>query len=174
MKILVINVGSTSLKYDLYEMDTEDRLAHGTIERAGTVESAVAGIVEQLHDKLAGLAAIGHRVVHGGERLIHPVQIDEAVEATIAECAVFAPLHNPVSLEGIRAARKAFPEHPADRGVRYGISCRDAAALVSVRRAVRPLSRARCSSLRLPRPEPSIHGRMRGRSSTRISRDCGS
>ncbi|MCA9678964.1 MAG: acetate/propionate family kinase, partial [Myxococcales bacterium] len=59
-----------------------------------------------------GLAAVGHRVVHGGERLVQPVRIDAAVEAVIEECAAFAPLHNPVNLAGVRAARAVFPDVP--------------------------------------------------------------
>jgi acetate kinase len=131
MKVLVINVGSTSVKYDLYEMDTEDSLARGRVERVGTdaaehvrgdertrvdgrnVEAALRAIVESLKQgPLAnnGIALVGHRVVHGGERLIKPVVIDEAVEAVIEECAKFAPLHNPVNLGGIRAARAVFPD----------------------------------------------------------------
>jgi acetate kinase len=115
VKVLVINVGSTSLKYDLYQMDSEARLAHGTIERVATrasVDAAIAGIGERLRDELAGLGAVGHRVVHGGERLVQPTVIDAGVEATVAECAVFAPLHNSVNLEGIRAAHAAFPNVP--------------------------------------------------------------
>jgi acetate kinase len=115
VKVLVINVGSTSLKYDLYEMATEARLAHGTVERVATrasVDAAIASIGERLRDELAGLGAVGHRVVHGGDRLVQPTVVDVAVEGTIAECAVFAPLHNPVNLEGIRAARAVFPSVP--------------------------------------------------------------
>ena len=115
MKILVINVGSTSVKYDLYEMDTEARLANGTIERIGAsaaVETALAAVLAQLGDLAKGLTAVGHRVVHGGDRLVKPVRIDAAVEAVIAECAAFAPLHNPLNLIGIRAARATFPDLP--------------------------------------------------------------
>jgi propanediol utilization protein len=115
MKILVINVGSTSVKYDLYQMDTEQQLAHGVIERIDTsaaVQDAVAALATRLGDQLRGLAAVGHRVVHGGERLIHPVLIDAGVEQMIADCATFAPLHNPLNLLGIRAARAAFPDVP--------------------------------------------------------------
>lgn len=116
MKILVLNVGSTSVKYDLYAMDSEDRLAHGTIERTAgpgvDIEAVLGSIIDALGSRLEGLSAIGHRVVHGGERLIRPVLIDAAVEAVIAECSVFAPLHNPANLLGIRAARARFPGIP--------------------------------------------------------------
>lgn len=136
MKVLCINAGSTSLKYDLYEMDTESSLARGRIERVGTpdalhvrgettskvdgrdVASALRAVLGALSDAggpLAGgvkLGAVGHRVVHGGERLVRPARIDAAVEAVIQECAVFAPLHNPANLVGIRAARDVFPDVP--------------------------------------------------------------
>ncbi|HVK73732.1 MAG TPA: acetate/propionate family kinase [Kofleriaceae bacterium] len=135
MKVLVVNVGSTSVKYDLYEMDTEQSLARGRVERVGTPEAVhlrgeastpiVAGDVRAAMAEIlgalsasdgplagGGLGAIGHRVVHGGERLIQPVRVDAKVEAVIEECAVFAPLHNPVNLAGIRAAREVFADVP--------------------------------------------------------------
>ncbi len=136
MKVLVLNVGSTSVKYNLYEMDTEARLAIGRVERVGTANAehfheggstgiAGATAADALRSVLAhltraggpltdakALGAVGHRVVHGGERLIAPTKIDDKVEAIIAECARFAPLHNPVNLAGIRAAREVFPTVP--------------------------------------------------------------
>jgi acetate kinase len=141
MKLLVLNVGSTSVKYDLYEMDTEQSLARGRVERVGTdaavhvqvggnghgavetpveardVRGALAAVLARLSAPDAPLAtnhltAVGHRVVHGGERLIQPVKIDAAVEGVIEECAAFAPLHNPVNLAGIRAAREVFGDVP--------------------------------------------------------------
>jgi len=128
MKVLVINAGSTSLKYDLYDMDIEASLARGRIERMGTAEAVhvrgdqkvpvaaldVTAAMREVASALAGtkIDAIGHRVVHGGERLVEPVLIDAGVEAIIEECAVFAPLHNPANLLGIRAARAAFGDLP--------------------------------------------------------------
>ncbi|MEO7097072.1 MAG: acetate/propionate family kinase, partial [Polyangiales bacterium] len=135
MKVLVVNVGSTSVKYDLYDMDVERSLAHGRVERIGTPNAVhhqgdaaakidapdVRAAMKSILDALAapgnalatgGLGAIGHRVVHGGERLVQPVRIDAAVEAVIEECAVFAPLHNPANLAGVRAAREVFPDVP--------------------------------------------------------------
>ncbi len=130
MKVLVLNAGSTSLKYDLYEMDTEASLARGRVERigdgaihvngAGSVPVSAPDIGGALTAVLAhlsraggplahaSLGAVGHRVVHGGERLVQPVRVDAAVEAVIEEHAVFAPLHNPSNLAGIRAARALF------------------------------------------------------------------
>ncbi|WP_164016440.1 acetate/propionate family kinase [Pyxidicoccus trucidator] len=136
MKVLVVNVGSTSVKYNLYEMDTEARLAAGRVERIGTAEALhvheagsapvdgreIQGALRSIlaHLTRAGgplpdassLAAVGHRVVHGGERLITPTPVDEKVEAIIEECARYAPLHNPVNLAGIRSAREVFPSVP--------------------------------------------------------------
>jgi acetate kinase len=140
MKVLVVNVGSTSVKYNLYEMDTEAKLAAGTVERVGTPnaehvheggrdkvtftgDKATAADVQRsilTHLRRSGgplaepgsLGAVGHRVVHGGEQLIAPTQIDDKVEQIIADCARFAPLHNPVNLAGIRAAREVFPDVP--------------------------------------------------------------
>lgn len=136
MKVLVINVGSTSLKYNLYEMDTEARLAVGKVERMGTQDavhvheagsapvegSTVAGALTTMlaHltreggplGDLSQLAAIGHRIVHGGEQLTLPTLIDERVERLIEQCNVYAPLHNPANLAGVRAAREVFPNVP--------------------------------------------------------------
>ncbi|MBZ0233755.1 MAG: acetate/propionate family kinase [Deltaproteobacteria bacterium] len=130
MKVLVLNAGSTSLKYDLYEMDTEASLARGRVERIGDsafhvngtgstavkapdIAGALTAVLEHLKRpggplEQNALGAVGHRVVHGGERLVQPVKVDAAVEAIIEECAVFAPLHNPANLAGIRAARAVF------------------------------------------------------------------
>jgi len=115
MQILIINVGSTTLKYDVYEMDTEVCLARGVVDRLDSpaaLDAALVQLCDRLGSHLAGLAAVGHRVVHGGERLTRPIRIDAAVEAVISECAAFAPLHNPASLAGIRAARARFPTLP--------------------------------------------------------------
>ncbi|CAN5702181.1 acetate kinase [soil metagenome] len=136
MKVLVVNVGSTSVKYNLYEMDTEERLAMGRAERMGTpdavhifetgevkvdgssVANALRAILEHLNrpggplPEPNALGAVGHRVVHGGEQLIAPTLIDDKALAIIDDCAKFAPLHNPVNAAGIRAARDVFPDVP--------------------------------------------------------------
>src|SRR5688572_14789551 len=110
MNVLVINAGSTSLKYDVYDMDTEASLAKGNIERVK--DHAVA--IREMQQALGGVAihAVGHRVVHGGERLIEPTVLDAGAEAIIEECAVFAPIHNPANLLGVRAAKEAFGSVP--------------------------------------------------------------
>lgn len=122
MKVLVLNVGSTSIKYNLFDMDTEAKLAAGKAERVGAGQGSAAEALRAILTTLtadgaplaqgAPLGAVGHRVVHGGERLIAPTRIDDRVEKIIEECAVFAPLHNPVNLAGIRAAREVFPTVP--------------------------------------------------------------
>lgn len=149
--ILVVNSGSSSLKYQLIDTDAEVRLASGLVERIG----ADAGLASHtvftpptdgpaptlldatytrelpIPDHTAGFevmlaafaehgpslqsrppVAVGHRVVHGGSRFVEPTLITPAVAAAIDELAVLAPLHNPANLEGIVAARRAFPGVP--------------------------------------------------------------
>jgi acetate kinase len=110
-KILVINVGSTSVKFDLFDLESDTAIARGNLPRSGAIEHAIDAIAERL-DSSVTIDAIGHRVVHGGDRLVAPARIDERVEAIIAACARFAPLHNPASLAGIRAARARWPNVP--------------------------------------------------------------
>ncbi|MEJ7597956.1 MAG: acetate/propionate family kinase [Kofleriaceae bacterium] len=136
MKVLVVNVGSTSVKYNLYEMDSEARLATGRAERVGTPDGvhihedgstpiegrtaadALRAILSHLTrtggplPEPGALGAVGHRVVHGGEQLIVPTLIDDKAISIIEQCSVYAPLHNPVNLAGIRAAREVFPSVP--------------------------------------------------------------
>ncbi|QLQ37629.1 acetate/propionate family kinase [Micromonospora robiginosa] len=114
-RILVLNTGSSSVKYRLY--DGDDVLDKGTVERIGEPgggpadhESAVREIIDRLD--LTGLAGVGHRVVHGGRRFSAPVLIDDAVVTAIEELVPLAPLHNPANLAGIRVAREALPDTP--------------------------------------------------------------
>jgi acetate kinase len=110
MNVLVFNVGSTSLKYRLYDMDAESVLLDGKVERIqqGGLAAAFAEVSARLP---AGskVDAVGHRVVHGGEDLVDPAVVDDRVKQTIRECAVFAPIHNLANLAGIEAAELAFP-----------------------------------------------------------------
>ncbi len=138
MKILVINVGSTSIKYQLYEMDTEAILAGGVVERVGsaqalhkwrvgatrseaaipgaTLRGALEAVLQALTRpggalaNLEELRAVGHRVVHGGEKLVRPCVITDEVKQIISSCAQFAPIHNPANLAGIEAAQAALPK----------------------------------------------------------------
>lgn len=124
MKILVINCGSSSIKYKLYDFCLKTLLIKGIIERIGEKSSQVKnhhqGIKVLLSDILkkrvvTGLdeiSAIGHRVVHGGEAFTQPHLIDEGVIKKIKECAQLAPLHNPVNLAGIMGCRALFSHIP--------------------------------------------------------------
>lgn len=141
MKILVINCGSSSLKYQLIDSETEDVLAVGLCERIGIDgrlvhtpkggekrafetslpdhEAAVQAVLLALTnseygviDSLSQIDAVGHRVVHGGERFTSSVVIDDVVIAAIRECNDLAPLHNPANLIGIDACRKLMPGVP--------------------------------------------------------------
>lgn len=137
--ILVINSGSSSIKYQLIDPETQGRLASGLIERIGQERGRVAhrfGDAEPEHETpiadhsagfremvaafersghdvgALGIAAVGHRVVQGGEGFVAPTVIDEAVMRSIRELSALAPLHNPAHYQAIVAAREAFPEVP--------------------------------------------------------------
>ena len=141
MKILVINSGSSSIKFQIADGETERMLASGLIERIGLeegrmkykfdggkkeftraipdhetgLEMALNIIVDPEIGALGSLdeiAACGHRVVHGGERFTSSVTIDKQVLAGLEEVSEMAPLHNPANLMGIRAAMKALPGIP--------------------------------------------------------------
>ncbi|OQX86261.1 MAG: acetate kinase [Candidatus Omnitrophica bacterium 4484_70.2] len=121
MKILVINSGSSSIKYKLYEFPKKRLLTKGLIERIGERDSSVPNhtrgmktlfsklIEEGIIKSLEEITAIGHRVVHGGEKFREPCLIDEKVMEGIKECVELAPLHNPANLEGIKAVKKLLP-----------------------------------------------------------------
>lgn len=137
--VLVVNAGSSSIKYQLIDVETGEALAVGLLERIGqevagvrhegpdgrtTLEQAVpdheAGIALMLelfrahgpHPDTWQLAAVGHRVVQGGDRFPGPAIVDDKVEAEIEDLCTLAPLHNPANLAGIRAARHAFGDVP--------------------------------------------------------------
>ena len=142
MNVLVINCGSSSLKYQLIDSDTEKALASGLCERIGidgqlthkvdgkkvkdeeknpmpNHEVAVKIVLDELVNKdygviadLTEIKAVGHRVVHGGEAFSTSVIITDEVEKAISECSDLAPLHNPANLIGIDACKKALPGVP--------------------------------------------------------------
>lgn len=114
MKVLVINCGSSSVKYRLIDTATDAALHAGVVERVGhegkTHESAIAEALARVESFEP--AAVGHRVVHGGERFHDATLIDDEVVAAIEDCVPLAPLHNPANLSGIRIARAALPALP--------------------------------------------------------------
>lgn len=119
-RVLVVNSGSSSLKYQLIELTGEKTLAKGLVERIGeTVPDHTAafqvmlrGLAEQGIDPDAPMLAVAHRVVHGGERFVEPMIVTQEVKAAIDELSVLAPLHNPPNLAGIVAAEHTFPGVP--------------------------------------------------------------
>jgi len=141
MKVLVINAGSSSVKYYLYQMPQAQVVARGSVERIGeqtaklthvfgsrtfTSDVNTADVDEAVHvvldtlvqgetavlDDISGVGAVGHRVVHGGEEFTDSVLIDEHVIASIEKFADLAPLHNPPNLAGIRAVGAKLPGVP--------------------------------------------------------------
>ncbi|WP_195263059.1 acetate kinase [Clostridium sp. 1001275B_160808_H3] len=142
MKTLVINCGSSSLKYQLIDMETENSLVQGLVERIGIEGSiltqkvegkdkyiiresmpnhkaAIKLVLEALVNKDHGviksmdeIGAVGHRVVHGGEKYSHSVIIDDTVLDSIRDCISLAPLHNPPNIVGIEACIELMPNTP--------------------------------------------------------------
>ncbi|GIF10702.1 acetate/propionate family kinase [Actinoplanes teichomyceticus] len=114
-RVLVLNCGSSSVRYRLF--DGAEVLAKGLIQRIGEAGGDAADhreALQELMDRLdlSGLAAVGHRVVHGGERFTTSTVINDEVVAAIEELIPLAPLHNPGALTGIRVARKLLPDVP--------------------------------------------------------------
>ncbi|MCI8443637.1 MAG: acetate kinase [Clostridia bacterium] len=141
MKILVLNCGSSSLKYQLINMETEEVLASGKYERIGEEEAFITHKAQgkkveiqktaydhkeaieftlaqftnpeyKVIDSLDEIEAIGHRVVHGGEIFKESAVIDDKVIEQISECSEFAPLHNPAAVLGMEACQKVMPGKP--------------------------------------------------------------
>lgn len=142
MKVLVINAGSSSLKYQLIDMDTHSLMAKGLCERIGiegsllkhtptgrdsvkieapmpshadAIKLVISALVSKEHGVIADMSeisAVGHRVVHGGEAFSSSVIINDEVKEVLKECSVLAPLHNPANLIGIEACEQAMPGVP--------------------------------------------------------------
>lgn len=142
MKILVINCGSSSLKYQLIDMENETKIAQGLVERIGidgsrlvhkrqdlekhVIESkisehkdAIELVLGTLIDEKIGvissmdeITAVGHRVVHGGEKYSESVIVDEEVISYLEECSKLAPLHNPCNITGIKECKKLMKNTP--------------------------------------------------------------
>ncbi len=142
MKILVLNCGSSSIKYKLFNMDDRSVMAQGGVEKIGLKDSflqvklpsgekvkiekempehtvGIQLILDTLIDPKIGcirdlkeINAVGHRVVHGGEEFASSVLITDAVKAMVVKCSDLAPLHNPANLKGIDAIEKTLPGVP--------------------------------------------------------------
>ncbi|MCP3966057.1 MAG: acetate kinase [Lentisphaerae bacterium] len=142
MKVLVLNAGSSSMKFTIFAMGKEQVLAKGLVERVGTDRpnliykrhdglekeltptgknhvGALKSICKIMTDKkdgvindLSEVQAIGHRVVHGGERFTRPALVTSNVKEAIRDCFALAPLHNPANLDGIEACEKTFDGIP--------------------------------------------------------------
>lgn len=106
----VVNSGSSSLKWELVDVESGEKLRGALVERVTDHTAAMAGVLEELGGEHP--AVIGHRVVHGGSRFTRATLVTDEVEAAIDELSALAPLHNPANLAGIRAARAAFPDVP--------------------------------------------------------------
>jgi len=112
MKILVINSGSSSIKYKLFDMPAEILISKGTLEHIGEKGSRFTDHYSGLKtilEKVDSVQAIGHRVVHGAEKFKKPAQVNAKVINGIKECCAIAPLHNPANLSGILACQKLLP-----------------------------------------------------------------
>jgi acetate kinase len=142
MKILVLNCGSSSIKYKLFDMNSNTILGQGAVEKIGLkgsflkhedangnkvmlegeilehqigIEYILGVLTSEKHGVLSSLDeidAVGHRVVHGGEKFNSSVLIDDDVITKIEECIDIAPLHNPPNLEGIKAINELIPNIP--------------------------------------------------------------
>ena len=141
MKVLVINCGSSSLKYQLIDSRTEDVLATGLCERIGidgrmthtptggetavksiplpdhsaAIQSVLSALTDREHGVISSLGeigAVGHRLVHGGEKFAASVIINDEVIAEVEACNDLAPLHNPANLIGVRACQQIMPDVP--------------------------------------------------------------
>ncbi|WP_294129220.1 acetate/propionate family kinase [uncultured Clostridium sp.] len=142
MKTLIINCGSSSLKYQLIDMSTEECMVQGLVERIGIEGSlltqkvegkdkyvinaeiknhkeAIKLVLQALIDPIHGviksmdeISAVGHRVVHGGEKYSDSVLINDEVLQSIKDCIVLAPLHNPPNVIGIEACKELMPNTP--------------------------------------------------------------
>ena len=142
MKVLVINAGSSSLKYQLMDTDTRTVLAKGLCERIGidgrlthkvpakdlkleleiampthaeAIQSVLDALTSAEHGVIRNMSeidAVGHRVVHGGEKFAASARIDADVMAALEECIPLAPLHNPANITGIKACQAVMPSTP--------------------------------------------------------------
>lgn len=117
--VFVVNSGSSSIKYQVVDLDTSEALISGLVERIGEPGSPVADhtagmsiVLDKLGELGQHIMAVGHRVVHGGSEFAGPAVITDDVLRSIEALSELAPLHNPANLLGIRAAQAALPDVP--------------------------------------------------------------
>ena len=112
MRVLVLNSGSSSVKYQLVDSDTGERLAGGIVEEVVDHTAALREVVDAVGLLDEPVDAIGHRVVHGGDVVSAPTLVDDELVEVIRRLVPLAPLHNPANLAGIEAARATWPTVP--------------------------------------------------------------
>ena len=185
MKILVLNCGSSSIKYKLFDMTSGEVMAQGGIEKIGlpgaflkltdkdgkkvVIEREIPGhqegiefILSVLTDATYGcikdykeIDAVGHRVVHGGEEFASSVLINQDVINKVIECSDLAPLHNPANLKGVRAMEALIPGIPQVAGL-IRLSIRPCRIMRICMVCLTRCTRNMASSLWLPRNQSSI------------------
>ena len=186
MKVLVLNCGSSSIKYKLFDMTSGEVMAQGGIEKIGlpgaflkltdkdgkkvVLEKEMPGhkegiefILSILTDKTYGcikeyneIDAVGHRVVHGGEKFASSVKIDRDVINKVIECSDLAPLHNPANLKGIDAMEALIPGIPKVAVFDTAFHQTMPAKGLYVRFALRDVYEIRCAPLRFPWNKPPL------------------
>jgi acetate kinase len=112
MLVLVLNAGSSSVKYQLVDSDTGKRLVGGIVEEVDDHAAALRDVVAEVERLGQPIDAVGHRVVHGGDVFSEPTPLDDDVVDAIRALVPLAPLHNPANLAGIEAARATWPTLP--------------------------------------------------------------
>lgn len=123
MKVLVINSGSSSLKYQFIDMDGQKTIGKGLIERIGidedmpdhqqAIKKVFANLInEQIIDDISAIDAVGHRVVHGGEKFSSSILVNEKIIKELDNLSELAPLHNPPNIAGIEACHQIMPGVP--------------------------------------------------------------
>lgn len=110
--VLVLNTGSSSIKYQLIDADDGGTEASGLVEHANGADAVVSALTAEPALRDAPVVAVGHRVVHGGRQFTAPVVIDDAVLDALRGLVPLAPLHLPSNIDGIEVARRAFPDVP--------------------------------------------------------------
>ena len=184
--VLVLNCGSSSVKFAVLDPETGQSWLGGLVERVGTpdarmtssrngqtrtetpTDTSYSGVLRAILGHLADLGdlsllGVGHRVVHGGERFTESVVIDDDVLSAIRGTSHLAPLHNPANLEGIARRAGGAARRAAGGGLRHRVSPQHAAPRLPLRDPADVVPRARRAPVRLSRDQPPLRRRARGR-----------